>query len=301
MDLNPSFSVLMPAFNSRATIARALRSALGQTLPPQEIVVVDDGSTDGTAGLVQSEFGDRVTLIRQSNAGPSAARNRAARHAAAPWLAFLDSDDEWLPEKLERQARHIAAHPESVLCATGYLTRREDGSEFPCPLEAGMSRQAILEALSLKTFFLLSTVAIRRQEFLALDGFLERLHCSEDRDLWTRVAVSHPVTTMPDLLTRKYELSTSLSSDPQKTLRDGRIANARIFQLLTEANALENPASARRKAEALLHISVAHLHQQRAERLPTLLAVLRSIAADPFAPLPDWRRRLGTLRHTLLP
>ena len=95
-------SVVIPAFDSEATIARAIESVLAQTYKDYEIIVVDDGSKDGTGDAVRA-FGDKVNYIYQENAGVSVARNTALAAAKGEWIAFLDADDQWLPDKLEKQ------------------------------------------------------------------------------------------------------------------------------------------------------------------------------------------------------
>jgi glycosyltransferase involved in cell wall biosynthesis len=106
--IEPRISAVIPAFNRGRTIGRAIESALAQTRPPIEIVVVDDGSTDNTAAAVAT-YGDSVRYVYQPNAGASAARNRGVESATAPWVAFLDSDDYWSDDHLERMAEAISA------------------------------------------------------------------------------------------------------------------------------------------------------------------------------------------------
>src|SRR5690349_17735421 len=103
----PTYSVIIPAFNAAATVGRAIDSAVSQTLPPVEVIVVDDGSRDDTFSAA-SKFGGNVKVIRQTNAGPGAARNRAVSESTGEWLAFLDADDSWLPHKMERQFKSHA-------------------------------------------------------------------------------------------------------------------------------------------------------------------------------------------------
>ena len=115
----PSISVVIPAYNREHTVLTAIHSVLSQTLPPTEVIVVDDGSSDGTAAAVESMGHPSVHLIRQANGGISAARNTGIRAAQSEWVAFQDSDDEWLSTKLERQfAAHAAdpAAPGSFYC-----------------------------------------------------------------------------------------------------------------------------------------------------------------------------------------
>ena len=104
-----SISVVIPAYNREATIETAILSVLGQTVPPLEVIVVDDGSADGTAARVEAMADPRIRLVRQPNGGISAARNSGIREARGDWVAFQDSDDEWLPRKLERQLATLAA------------------------------------------------------------------------------------------------------------------------------------------------------------------------------------------------
>lgn len=101
----PLISVVIPTYNRREKVVRAVRSALAQEGVSVEVIIVDDGSTDGTFDALNREFGDRVMVLRQVNAGVSAARNRGIDAASAEWVAFLDSDDEWLPEKLSDQVQ----------------------------------------------------------------------------------------------------------------------------------------------------------------------------------------------------
>jgi glycosyltransferase involved in cell wall biosynthesis len=109
--MNPRFSVIIPAYNSAATLARAIESVRAQSWPAHEIIVVDDGSTDATAGIA-GQFGDAVRLIRQPNSGVSAARNAGAAAASGNWLAFLDADDWYAPERIRLHAEWIAEDPE---------------------------------------------------------------------------------------------------------------------------------------------------------------------------------------------
>jgi glycosyltransferase involved in cell wall biosynthesis len=112
-------SCVVPVFNGERFLAEALESILAQTYPPTELIVVDDGSTDGSPQIVQA-YGERVVLLQQSNRGPAAARNRGIRAARGDLLAFLDADDLWRPEKLERQVAFLRAHPEVDLCLARY-------------------------------------------------------------------------------------------------------------------------------------------------------------------------------------
>jgi glycosyltransferase involved in cell wall biosynthesis len=125
-------SAVIPAYNSGKYLARALDSVLAQTCPPDEIIVVDDGSTDDTAAVARS-CGDRIRFIPQPNAGASAARNTGIQASTSEWIAFLDADDEWLPDKLQTQLDHLRRYPDLcwttanfIRCSCGEDTRRDD-------------------------------------------------------------------------------------------------------------------------------------------------------------------------------
>lgn len=109
--MHPAVSVVIPCYNGEAYLAETLRSALGQTHPVMEIIVVDDGSTDGSADLASS-FGDSVRVVRQQNGGEGSARNRGVLEARGELIAFLDADDLWHPRKIERQTAYLDEHPD---------------------------------------------------------------------------------------------------------------------------------------------------------------------------------------------
>lgn len=197
-------SVIVPAYNSAETIESSLRSALEQTLPPAEIVVVDDGSSDGTAERVHALGDERIKLHRQENAGSASARNHAIREASHDWLAFLDADDLWLPEKLASQMAVVEAHPGvTFLFANVVNTDLEGrilGSPFIDLAETEMpdvphhtSGDTLIFEKPLLPYFLLDnhahtqTVMVKKQNVDAVDGFNESLRVGQDIDLWFRL------------------------------------------------------------------------------------------------------------------
>jgi len=125
---DPTVSVVIPTYNRAHLIRRAVDSALAATAPGDEIIVVDDGSTDDTADILGS-YGDRIRYVRIRNAGAGAARNYGIREARNPLIAFLDSDDEWFADKLCMQRAVLAAYPEVVCSCTDFCERFPDGTE----------------------------------------------------------------------------------------------------------------------------------------------------------------------------
>src|SRR5208283_3848938 len=98
--MNPKISVVIPTYDRAVKVQRAIESVLAQTLPGLEVIVVDDGSTDGTGGVLAEKFGDQIRYFAQTNQGVSVARNKGIEEARGQWIAFLDSDDFWEKDKL---------------------------------------------------------------------------------------------------------------------------------------------------------------------------------------------------------
>lgn len=182
-------SVVIPAFNAEATLSRAIDSALEQTVPDHEIIVCNDGSMDGTAAILD-RYGDRVVALHQDNAGRSAARNRCLEVASAPFVAFLDADDWWLPTKLEHQLSAAQQHPEcDVFYGNLYVV---DGSGNIYRTVNGRWHVAhsgwIFPYLVRNNFVPTSTVLARREALDAVGPFDDALPRCQDLDLFLRLA-----------------------------------------------------------------------------------------------------------------
>jgi len=186
----PDVSVVIPAYNADATLARAIESALRQTAGIPEILVCDDGSTDGTAAILE-RYGDRVTAIHQDNRGRSSARNRCLDLATGRFVAFLDADDWWRPEKLETQLAAAAQHPQCdvfygnqhIVDAGGNVYRSMNGRWHVA--HSGW----IFPYLVRNNFVPTSSVLVRREALEAVGPFDEALPRCQDLDLFLRLAV----------------------------------------------------------------------------------------------------------------
>ncbi|MGO9316177.1 MAG: glycosyltransferase family 2 protein [Terracidiphilus sp.] len=209
-------SVIIPAYNAERYIARAIESCFNQTYAPHEIIVVDDGSTDGTAEIAES-FPSPVRVIRQSeNMGASVARNRAVQVSTGDWLAFLDADDWFLPQKLELQRRCALENEQAVLIYAGYRAMRLDGSEYDGKLR--LPRE-LFPRLRFHCVIHLGTVALRRDAFDAVGGFNPALRVTEDWDLWLRLAGRYSVALfapMTEQLAVYRKTAGSLSSNTMR-------------------------------------------------------------------------------------
>ena len=194
----PTVSVVMPLYNKADYVEAAVRSVLEQTFTDFELVVIDDGSTDGSAAVVQGMTDPRIHLLAQGNAGAAAARNAGIAAARGRWVAFLDADDTWRPEKLARQLAVLEREPDLVWAAGAYV-RTGPG---PVALEQKISDRAWLVrpevlkdgllALADASCLWIGTVMARRDVVLELGGFNRALTIGEDVLLWARLAVQHP-------------------------------------------------------------------------------------------------------------
>jgi len=204
-------SVIIPTFNRSAFLMEALASVLGQTKRDMEVIVVDDGSTDDTSRVVEA-FGQEVKYCRQIHAGVSAARNKGIRAASGEWLAFLDSDDIWLPRKLESQLDFLFRHPEIKICQTEEIWIRNGRRMNPRKYHAkpkGYCFEVLLERCLVSP----SAVMIHRSLFDEVGLFDEALPACEDYDLWVRIGYRYPIglVEMP-LIVKRGGHSDQLSS-----------------------------------------------------------------------------------------
>ncbi len=201
-DRGSVISVVIPTYNRRELLPRAIGSVLNQTRAPREIIVVDDGSTDDTAQIVGNDF-PQVELILQENQGVSAARNSGIKTAPGDWLAFLDSDDAWLPHKLEKQLDMLVRHPEMKICHTGETWLKNDrqvGQKKKHQKPSGWIFQKCLELCAISP----SSVLIKREVFDTVGLFDESLPACEDYDLWVRISARYEVHCVEEPLTVKY-------------------------------------------------------------------------------------------------
>ena len=205
-------TVVIPTHDRAASVVQAVRSVLGQTLAPSEIVIVDDGSTDGTPKRLRAEFAEeigmeRVRLIVQANAGVSAARNRGIEAAREPWIALLDSDDLWQPEKLAWQFSRIesctAAGDEVTLVHCDEIWIRR-GNQVLQGRKHTKTGGRIFERCLPLCAISPSAAVFRRDVFDALGGFDEDLPACEDYDLWLRWTARHAVHFVDEPLVVKH-------------------------------------------------------------------------------------------------
>jgi glycosyltransferase involved in cell wall biosynthesis len=183
--MTPTITAVVAAYNSEEWIADCLQGILGQTRPPDEVVVVDDGSTDGTAEVL-ARFGSAIRVVRRPNGGCPAAFNTAFGAATGDYVAMCGSDDVWEPHKLEWQAETIAAHPEvDVLFGDAMLFGLREGRYDPPPGVGLLDGRALADALYRVNLVCAPTIVIRRALFERLGPFVERFG-ADDLEYWMR-------------------------------------------------------------------------------------------------------------------
>jgi glycosyltransferase involved in cell wall biosynthesis len=194
----PSVSVVVPTYNRAHCLGEAIDSVLGQSFQDFELIVVDDGSTDGTESLLEG-YGDRIKALRQKNSGVSAARNAGIKAARGPWIAFLDSDDTWEPDKLKVQTDDLRLRPDAIVHMVNCMIIDSEGQSLRQFELRGVSddfsrkpfRERPLMDVLTADFFPSSCMA--RRDILEKAGcFDTTLSIHEDRDLLTRVALLGP-------------------------------------------------------------------------------------------------------------
>ncbi|MEW6660288.1 MAG: glycosyltransferase [Thermodesulfobacteriota bacterium] len=198
----PRVSVIIPTYNRAALVKEAVAAVLAQTYRDLELLVVDDGSTDGTSETMAA-YGEAIRVLRSPRRrGVSAARNLGIAAARGEWLAFLDSDDLWLPEKLARQMAFMAAHPWLLISQTEETWVRRGVRVNPPRTHKKEGGHIFLRSLE-RCLVSPSAVVLHRRLLDAHGGFDEELPAAEDYDLWLRLAWRYEVGLIPEPLVIK--------------------------------------------------------------------------------------------------
>ena len=284
-------SVVIPSYNAAASVAEAVRSVLAQTRPADEVLVIDDGSTDGTAASL-ADFGPPVRAIRQANGGVSAARNRGAREATGELIAFLDADDVWHPRKLELQVPALLADPPLGLLGTA--TFAWPGVAPPLAESVAAARPVALRDLAVRNSFTASSVVARADVLRRAGEFDPRQQGTEDHDLWLRVAAVARVANLPVPLTGyRVAAAGSLSKDAERMEAGMRL----ILAKLEDSGVFAGEPLLRARAWGYFHYSCGYMHAQARSWPAAAGHLARSLARHPHAyGRAEVRHPLGRLR-----
>ena len=228
MKRNPRVSVIIPTYNRAAWLLQAVSSVTGQSFSDFELIIADDGSTDNTAEVV-SQVEHPLHYVHLSHSGrPAVARNRALEIARGDLVAFLDDDDLWMADKLQKQVAIFDENPALALVYCDVRMLVEPDAHTPPILSPAQKRpERLFDSLLVDCFIYPSTVMARRSRLLAIGGFDESLSITEDYDLWLRLAYGSEAGCVPEALVilRRHEEGIS-------TLRKREIAEGMIFVLM---------------------------------------------------------------------
>jgi glycosyltransferase involved in cell wall biosynthesis len=199
--MSPAISVIITTFNRAAMVTEAVESVLAQEMTDFELIVIDDGSTDETEERL-SIYGSRLKYYQQENAGVSAARNHGLEFSRAPLVTFLDSDDLWLPAKLQIQHKYMRENPEIQICQTEEIWWRNGRRVNPKKHHRKPSGDIFQRSLDL-CLVSPSAVMVKGSLLKKVGYFDEELPAAEDYDLWLRVSMEYPVPLLPSPLVIK--------------------------------------------------------------------------------------------------
>jgi len=243
-----SVSVVIPAYNSEKFVARAVNSVLSQTRRADEIIVVDDGSTDSTAAEV-SKFGPKIRFVQQENAGASAARNAGVEAATSEWIAFLDADDEWLPEKLQLQIEHLMRNPDLVWTTANFYRCLCNENRIAPNFKPKLAEKALASKEYFEDFFQTSlphtcawtgTMVIKKDILKNAGLFRVGQLMANDLDMWFRIAYRRPVIGFIPKPLAIYHMTVSQSiSQKYRQFEIKRDLFRRHLKLAAEHNRLD--------------------------------------------------------------
>ena len=282
-------SAVITTFNRRELVAGAIRSALAQTLPVRQLIVVDDGSTDGTAAALESEFGRRVEYVWQENAGVSAARNRGLSMADGDYVALLDSDDRWHPDKCRLQAAWLEERPDygMVLCDV----RRVDARGAPIDVlrrRAAIPRDGdVLEWVLKDPALVPASALFRRAVWESVGGFNTALATGEDLEFHLRVARSWKIGVLEQPLAVAMRGHHDGLSNTSRTYADYVHAFEGFVATVRD-----------RLPPAMLDAALAQAYRRSARGLALegRWSEAAQFAGRAWSTAPDWRGRLELFR-----
>ena len=246
-------SVVTPCYNAARFIAAAVESIRAQTLGDWEMLVVDDGSTDGSPEIVAAIGDARVRVLRQANRGPSAARNAGVRETRGAYVAFLDADDIALPDRLAAQAAVLDGEPDLAVVASGYQWIDACGRVLPAehswqyPFELNALRDWLFDCPLVP-----SATMIRRSAWAEVGGFEEKLRGGEDWHFWMRLVLSgHRMAWLRQVVCHYRRLPTGLASDGARMARD---CTEVLHEIISRADFPAGLSEAARQGLALRHV-----------------------------------------------
>jgi GT2 family glycosyltransferase len=287
----PSLSVVIAAYQSAKTIREAVESALEQTLPPHEVIVCDDGSTDGTERVLDP-YRDRIVYVRKENGGEASAKNVAARAASGEFVVILDADDVFLPERLEALAELARVRPDlDILTTDAYL--EIDGEVIERCYSGGMRFISKDQRCGiLASNFVFGLAAVRRERLLAVGGFDEAIRWTTDWDCWIRMILDGSRVGLVDEPLARYRLHAASLSSQREHLIAGRLETLGKAVRRNDLSSEERQVVRRAIAGNRRMLALARARSALLEKRPEARRLSLAVAAGPGVGL---RTRLKAL------
>jgi glycosyltransferase involved in cell wall biosynthesis len=276
-----SVSVVIPTYNRRAMVREAIDSVLVNTGAEFELIVVDDGSTDDTRERL-SAYGDRIRYVYQHNQHLSAARNTGIRHAKGALIGLLDSDDVWVPDKLERQVEQFLKFPEVGVVGTARFCIDPEGTPSKADRLPDTREVARLQLIDLLEFpaFCPSSALVRRSCFDEAGFFDESLRSVEDMEMWLRIGARYPVMMLSAPLTGLRLHPESMSTKADTMFRNHQKVLTKSFANIPE---LRRRRLWRLRAEARMYCEASWMRYCAGQRLAAIRDVVQSVIRWPLA------------------
>ena len=283
----PAVSVVIATYNRANFLAETIDSVLDQTFQDFELIVVDDGSTDDTANVL-STYGSRIRYFRQSNRGPSAARNLGVQHALGPWIAIQDSDDLSAPNHLELLCGYVRNHPDcAMVFANGsYISGIEHNRETIIPQKKSLRLAADgvrLADLFDKSIVRLQAALISRRCYDAVDGHDESLRISMDLDLTFRLFAKYPIAYLDAVVFSYRKHPGNISRDHEMRL----LENIRVIEKLVRELPQAEILLGKRRVHARLayrYYRLAKARFKQGKRADARTALNSAVSLSPFNP-----------------
>jgi glycosyltransferase involved in cell wall biosynthesis len=270
----PSVSAVVPAYNAEETIGACLASVLSQTAPVKEVIVIDDGSADGTADAAKA-IDASITVLSTNNQGVSAARNHGADLATSDFVAFIDADDEWLPEKLERQGPVLASGV--AMSTTGAKVVDVAGIQIDQSIPSTDERdQSVALLTRFMIFGLISSAVVDRGVYQSIGGCSTALQQCADWDLFLRVAARGHIAVVPEPLIVRGVHESNMSRDLDRLARESHLTLDRYF-----AEHGDGSRRLERRARGATEAMLAGAYFYKGGRKNSARCMLRALRYDP--------------------